>query len=119
MLRLCRLFLGPLAVLLLAAPMFWSGLRAEAVVDDTKLEAFVTVALEVDRVMDEWRPKIATADLTKLDQLQAAANDDIVNTIKGSKHITFDEYQAIRKAVISNPDILTRITEIIRDRQQQ
>ncbi len=91
---------------------------ADIKVEDHKLEAFINAALAVDHVMDKWHPKIVRANGSKeADTLHVKANAEIRETIDGADGISFDEYQKIRRAIVSDPDMLSRVTRIMWEQQ--
>lgn len=87
---------------------------ADAEVGDRKLEAFIDAALAVDHVMDKWQPKIIQSrGSEEAETLHVKANAEIRETIERADGISFDEYQKIRKAIATDPDMLDRVTHIM------
>lgn len=87
---------------------------ADVEIDDHKLEAFIAAALAVDHVMDRWQPRIVQAkNSDDAETLHSRANAEIKKTIERTEGISFDEYQRIRKAITSDPDMLDRVTNIM------
>lgn len=87
---------------------------------DHKLEAFITAALAVDNVMDRWQPEIVRADDEgEAQQLRAKANAEIREAIEKAEGISLDEYQNIRKAIVADPEMMTRVTDIMRRKQDR
>jgi hypothetical protein len=95
---------------------FWND-RGSATIDplDQKLEAFVKAASAVDQVMAVWQPRIASAEADHAAVLRQQANDEIRQSIDSVEGISFADYQLIRQGLSSNPDLLSRVTDIMRE----
>lgn len=110
-----------LVVATLAVSVAWSSAQVESSAEefeDGKLEAFISAALAVDDVMDRWRPKIAQAtDNAQTTALREQANQEIRSIIEQTDGISIVEYQHIRQVVADDPDMLTRITNIMQRNQ--
>ncbi len=112
-----------LVVAILAVSVAWSSAQVDSSSDelgDVKLEAFISAALAVDDVMDRWRPKIArSANDTQTAALREQANQEIRSTIERTDGISVVEYQRIRRIVAGDPDMLARITKLMRRNQDR
>ncbi len=86
--------------------------------EDQKLEAFIEAAAAVDSVMAIWQPKIAGADDDRAEALRLRANDEIRASIEEVEGISFAEYRDIRQAIAADPDMLARVTDIMRRQHQ-
>lgn len=84
---------------------------------DHKLEAFVEAASAVDRVKAVWQPKIASADAEQVITLRQQANQEIRRSIDAVDGISFADYQRIRQNLASDPDLLARVTDIMREQR--
>lgn len=104
------------AFLLCLAVYGFSNDRGSAKVElgDGKLEAFVAAAAAVDRVMATWQPKIIGAEDSQAETLRDRANTEIRESIEKVEGISFAEYRMIREAITTDPDMLARVTEIMR-----
>lgn len=86
--------------------------------EERKLEAFIEAAAAVDNVMAVWQPKIVRADDDRVDILRHQANDEIRESIEQVEGISFAEYREIRRAIAVDPDMLARVTDIMRRQHQ-
>ncbi len=87
--------------------------RADEPYDQAKLESFVTAALAVNQLVEEWTPRIQGAqNETEAAQLREQANGELVAAIQQSNGISVDEYRQISEAAQNDPALMTRITEI-------
>ncbi|MEM9625282.1 MAG: hypothetical protein AAGA21_03550 [Pseudomonadota bacterium] len=86
--------------------------------EDRKLEAFIEAAAAVDSVMAAWQPKIAGADGDRAESLRLRANDEIRASIEQVDGISFAEYRDIRRAIATDPEMLARVTDIMRRQHQ-
>jgi hypothetical protein len=94
---------------------FWND-RGAATIDpvDQKLEAFVEAAFVVDQIKAVWQPRIAGADVDQAADLRQQANNEIRQSIDAVEGISFEDYQRISKSLASDPDLLGRVTDIMR-----
>ncbi len=94
--------------------------RAEQQYDQAKLESFVTAALAVNQLVEQWTPRIQGAqNETEATQMREQANGELVAAIQQSNGISVDEYRQISEAAQSDPALMTRITEIFDNMQPQ
>ena len=94
--------------------------RAEGQYDQAKLELFVTAALAVNQLVEQWTPRIQGAqNETEAAQLREQANGELVAAIEHSNGISVDEYRQISEAAQSDPTLMTRITQIFDNMQPQ
>jgi hypothetical protein len=85
-----------------------------------KLESFVTAALAVNQLVEQWSPRIQAAQSeTEKTQMREQANRELVAAIEHSDGITVDEYKQISQAAQSDPQLMERITKIFDDMQAQ
>jgi hypothetical protein len=81
--------------------------------EQAKLESFVNAALAVNRLVEQWTPRIQGAqNETEATQLREQANHELVAAIEQSNGISVDEYRKISQAAQSDPQLMARITEI-------
>lgn len=91
--------------------------RAESEVSDAKLQAFVAAAVSVTELIEQWSPRIESAESQEAaDELLAEANSELIDAIEATDGITVDEYKEISEAAQADPSLSARIEEIF---QQQ
>ena len=103
------------ALLLAACLMLALGapLRAEDQYTDAKLKSFVVAAVEVNRLIVFWSPKIEGAETEdERAELAQTANAQLVQAVEGTEGITLDEYNAIAQAARADQDLSSRIRTI-------
>ena len=94
--------------------------QAQEQYDQAKLESFVTAALEVNRLIEEWTPRIQGAQSeTEAAGMREQANDELVEAINEADGITVDEYREISQAAQTDPELMARISEMIDELQPQ
>jgi Domain of unknown function (DUF4168) len=94
--------------------------RADQQYDQAKLESFVTAALAVNQLVEQWTPRIQGAQSeTEAAQMREQANGELVAAIEHSNGISVDEYRQISEAAQSDPTLMTRITQIFDSMQPQ
>lgn len=87
--------------------------RAEAEYSDAKLKSFVVAALEVNRLVDQWEPKIRSAkDQQQAAQMTEQANAELVAAVERTDGITLDEYNEIATAVQRDEALSKRVYDI-------
>jgi|GEM_PF-6612274 len=106
------------AILIGVAAFGLSNDRGSANVDpdDRKLRAFIEAAAAVEDVMALWQPRIARADQNQTLALRHQANIDIRESIEKIDGISLAEYREIRQEIAADPEVLARVTEIMRQR---
>jgi hypothetical protein len=88
--------------------------------EQAKLESFVTAAIAVNQLVEQWTPRIRGAqNETEAAQLREQANHELVAAIQQSNGISLDEYRQISEAAQKDPTLMARITEIYNNRQAQ
>jgi Domain of unknown function (DUF4168) len=81
---------------------------------DGKLQAFVTAALKVGGLIDEWTPRIEQAATEEQKtKLKSEANAEMIEAIRSTDGITVEEYKQISHAAQSNPALQERIVGIL------
>ena len=115
-----RLFARRGPILELAAAL-WAGAiataNAQSTFNDTKLEAFVTAAIQVDRLIETWSLRIQTAKSEEEAlQFRQQANQEMIEVVESTDGISVEEYQAINLAARSDTGLYGRI-EAIYDRK--
>ena len=87
--------------------------RAAEQYDQAKLESFVTAALAVNKLVEQWTPRIQGAqNETEAAQLREQANGELMAAIQQSNGISVDEYRQISQAAQSDPTLMDRISQI-------
>ena len=98
--------------ILLAFTAFGSA-SAESKVSDAKLHAFVTAAVSVNKVIEQWTPRLVSAESHAVaEDLLAQARADLIAAIDGTGGITLQEYKEISHAARTDPVLSTRIEEL-------
>ena len=111
---------GAMIVALSLALSVAGAAQAQASYEQQKLESFVLAALEVNRLVEEWTPRIQGAqNETEAAGMREQANGELVEAISQSNGITIDEYREISQAAQSDPDLMARISAIFEDLQPQ
>lgn len=103
-------------VIVLAAAL-WIGAvasaQAQATYEDAKLEAFVTAAIKIDRLIETLTPRIrAAATPEEALKLRQEANEELVQVVDTTEGISVEEYQEINLAARSDAGLYARIEEI-------
>jgi len=94
--------------------------NAQAAVSDDKIHAFLTAAMSVNKVIEQWTPRIEGAESQEAaDELLAQANAELVAVIEGTDGISPDEYKQIAEAARTDPALNARIQEIFEQRFRQ
>ena len=92
--------------------------QAQEQYDQQTLESFVVAALEVNRLVEEWTPRIQAAPSeSEAAEMREEANNQLVEAINQTSDITIDEYREISAAAQADPQLMARISEIIEDMQ--
>lgn len=115
---------GRLSVsVLLSLLLFFAALpqaTAQEAIDDQKLEAFVAAVIKVDRLIDQWTPKIQNAEnREEAAALNQQANDELKQAIEETDGISVPEYQQISQALRENPELLTRMQKAYKEQTAQ
>ena len=100
----------------------WSigATHAQAPVEEQKLDSFVTAALTVQDLIDQWTPRIDGAENEEqAQQLVEEANAELAAAIEATDGITLDEYVEIRNAAQNDPALSANIAEKIEARATQ
>jgi hypothetical protein len=86
--------------------------------EQAKLESFVTAALKVNELIEQWTPRIQGAqDETEASTLRDQANSELVAAIESADGITVDEYRQISQAAQADPQLMARISGIFDEMQ--
>jgi len=84
---------------------------------DTKLEGFVTAAVAVQDVYENWRPRIDNAENAEEQQkLRQQANDQAVSAVEESP-ITVKEYTQINRAMQTDPEFYKKVRGMLDEAQ--
>jgi hypothetical protein len=87
--------------------------NAQDAVSDAKIHAFLTAAMSVNEVIEEWDPRIKGAESQEAaDDLIAQANAEAVAAIEATDGISPNEYSEIAQAAQGDPALSARIEEI-------
>jgi hypothetical protein len=97
-----------------------SASQAQEQYDEAKLESFVTAALMVNDLVEQWTPRIQGAqDETEAAQLRDQANSELVAAIESADGISVEEYREISQAAQADPQLMARISGIFDEREPQ
>ena len=100
-----------LAILLTVTVMGMASAQSE--VSDVKIHAFLTAAMSVNEVIEEWTPRIKAAESQEAaDDLKAQANAELVAAVEATDGISPDEYVEIANAAQNDPALAARIEAI-------
>ena len=89
---------------------------AQAAVSDAKIHAFLTAAMSVNEVIEEWTPRVEGAESQEAaDDLAAQANAEIKAVIEGTDGISTNEYMQIAEAARTDPKLSARIERIFKE----
>ena len=87
--------------------------NAQTAVSDAKIHAFLTAAMSVSKVIEQWTPRIEGAESQEAaDDLLVQANAELIAVIEGTDGISPDEYKEIAESARSDPALSARIEEI-------
>ena len=112
-----RRALGAFALIATLAFALGGTVQAQDQFEQAKLESFVTAAIAVNELIQQWTPRINGAqNETQAAELRDQANAELAEAIDQTSGITVDEYREISEAVRSNPELAARVTEIYQDR---
>jgi len=82
---------------------------------DAKLESYVLAAVDVSRVVGEWRPRLESArqegDAEALDALRQQAMAELTGVVESADGISVEEYRAITEAARQDSALLDRIRD--------
>jgi hypothetical protein len=94
--------------------------RAQVEFNQAKLESFVTAAIEVSKLVQQWSPRIQKAENQKQAKtMTEQANSEIEDAVEKSGGITVEEYKQIAQAARSDAKLTARIERIFKDRMGQ
>lgn len=83
---------------------------------DDKLKSFAVAYLQVDKITQEYLPKMKEAkDTTAKEQVRTEAGEKMVKAVEGAPGISVDEYNQIAQSAQTDPDLANKITGYIRD----
>ena len=86
--------------------------------EQAKLKSFVSAALKVNDLIEQWTPRIQGAqDETEAAALRDQANGELVAVIESADGITVDEYRQISQAAQADPQLMARISGIFDEMQ--
>lgn len=93
-------------------------LAQAATFDDEKLEAFASAVVEVEEIRANYAAPFqeAESDAQRAEINQQAAQE-MTQAIEEAPNITLDEYNAVIQAAQQDPDLATRINQLIADEQ--
>ena len=97
-----------------------NGVAKAQAISDTKIQAFITAALSVNTVIEEWTPRIEGAGSQEAaDDLILQANAEVEAVIEATEGISPQEYREIHQAYQSDPELSARIEKIYEQNSSQ
>ena len=89
---------------------------AQVAVSDAKIHAFLSAAVSVNEVIEEWTPRVEGAESQEAaNDLKVQANAEIKAVIEGTDGISADEYMQIAQAARTDPELSARIEKIYKE----
>ena len=80
-------------------------------------DSFVTAAIAVQEVVQEWTPRIQNAqNEQQANELRMQAQGEFEQAIQQTGGMTVEEYQQIGRAALQDPELNARIQELYRAR---
>jgi hypothetical protein len=108
-------FLRPWCCAVGIAAVLATGAWAEEQYSDAQLQAFLTAAIKVDRVIQDWAPKIRAAQSPEEQkQLVQSVRTEVIQAIQSTNGMTLEEYTAITERVTNDPQLAQRLERILR-----
>ena len=90
-----------------------TAVHAQAQYDDAKLESFVTAAIAVNALVEQWTPRIQNAENeSQAAELRTQANEELKAAIEATQGITVEEYREIGRAIQGDPELMGRVAKI-------
>lgn len=87
--------------------------RAQNQFGEAKLEAFVTAAVTVEKLVQRWVPQINGAQSKEQsEKLQQQARAEVLAAIEETDGITLQEYQQIGEAIRNDPALSARLEKM-------
>lgn len=115
-----RRSIGALALVAIMAFASAGPAQAQDQFEQAKLESFVTAAITVNELIEQWTPRINGAqNEAEAAELRDEANAELAAAIEQTNGITVEEYREISQAVRGDPQLAARVTEIYQDRVGQ
>jgi hypothetical protein len=112
--------IGALALIAILAVATGDRADAQDQFEPAKLDSFVTAAISVNELIEQWTPRInAAQNETQAEELRDQANAELASAIEQTDGITVEEYREISQAVRGDPDLAARVTEIYQERAGQ
>ncbi|MGH6945065.1 MAG: DUF4168 domain-containing protein [Geminicoccaceae bacterium] len=94
--------------------------RAQTQFDDAKLASFVSAAMAVSQLIEQWNPRIQSAqNEEEANALRQQAQTELVDAINRTEGMSVEEYQQIGEAARADPQLAERINTIYKDRTGQ
>ena len=103
----------------MAAPDAGSGSAAESdmAVPDALLDTFVTAALSVSSVAEDYQGRIRSAeDDEARDELATEAREAMIAAVEETDGITVEEYVTIAEAAQTDQELNQRVTDLLAER---
>lgn len=92
--------------------------RAQDDFAKAKLEAFITAAVAVETLVQQWVPQISGAESQEqAEKLQKQAQAELLAAIEGTDGITVEEYQKIGEAARNDPALSARLQKMFLEKK--
>jgi len=89
-----------------------------ATFDDEKLEAFASAVVQVEEIRASYAAPFQEAETDEQRaEINQQAAQEMTEVIEQAPDITLDEYDAVIQAAQQDPDLATRINQLIEDEQ--
>ncbi len=112
---------GALGATLFVTAFVFAALAPAQAQDDfgkAKLEAFITAAVTVESLVQQWVPQISGAESQEqAEKLQQQAQAELLAAIEGTDGITVEEYQRIGEAARIDPALSARLQKMFLDKK--
>ncbi len=94
--------------------------RAQTEYSEAQLESFVDAAIEVNALIEEWRPRIDAAESEQqAAEMREQANEELAQVIDQTEGMSLEDYQMIGQAAQADPELADRINDIYQARLEQ
>lgn len=87
--------------------------------DDAKLESFAVAFLQVDKVRQEYTPKMQSASEGDQQKIQTEAGQKMIKAVEDAEGISVDEYNTIIQSAQADPELAQRVNNVIQDKSGQ
>jgi len=91
---------------------------AAQAVSDAEVKSFAGIVIEMQRIADNYHPKLEAAQTVREQQkVELAASDELARAVT-RKGMTVERYQEILKQTLSNQDLSAKVKQHIKEVQK-